>query len=230
MRKICLVTGASRGIGRAIALRFAREGYDLVIGARKVESLAPVKADVEAVGAACEPVAADVSQPGHCARLIEAVQRRFGRLDVLVNNAGVAILAPLARMSDEEYQQTMGTNVDGVFYMTRAAWKSLTASRGVVVNISSVASVDPFAGFAAYGAAKAWVNLFTRAVADEGRADGVRVFAIAPGAVETNMLRQWFPGFPGEQTLAPEAVAEAVLAVCGPAFVHSSGQTIFVKR
>ena len=101
---------------------------------------------------------------------------------------------------------------------------------GVIVNISSVASVDPFPGFSIYGACKAWVNLFTKALAAEGKPLGIRAYAIAPGAVETSMLRSAFPDFPADHTLRPDDIAAAIEAVCDDRLAHSSGQTIFVRK
>jgi len=134
-------------------------------------------------------------------------------------------------MSDDDFEQALRANIAGVFYMTRAAWPALRRQgSGTVVNISSLAAVDPFPGFAVYGACKAWVSLFTKAADDEGRPLGIRVFAIAPGAVETAMLRQNFPDIPAEQTLAPDEVAGMIEAVCEPRASHASGQTIFIRK
>jgi len=118
-----------------------------------------------------------------------------------------------------------------VFFCTRSVWPVMRAGGGgTVVNLSSLASIDPFPGFAVYGGTKAWVNTFTKAAADEGRPHGIRVLAVAPGAVETRMLRHHFPDFPATETLAPDDVARLVEACCGPALAHSSGQTLFIRR
>jgi 3-oxoacyl-[acyl-carrier protein] reductase len=101
---------------------------------------------------------------------------------------------------------------------------------GVLVNVSSMASVDPFRGFSIYGASKAWVNLFTQAIAEEGRPLGIRAFAVAPGAVETQMLRANFPDIPRDRTLEPADVAAVILSLCDERMRHCSGQTIFVRK
>ena len=100
----------------------------------------------------------------------------------------------------------------------------------MIISTSSCASVDPFPGFAAYGASKSWVNAWTKALAEEGRLIGIRVFAVAPGAVETRMLRDAFPEFPSDQTLQPSDVADVVFTVADPTCRHATGQTIFVKK
>jgi len=125
----------------------------------------------------------------------------------------------------------MAVNVNAVYHACRAVWPVMKKQKsGVIVNISSIASVDPFAGFAAYGAAKAWVNAWTKALADEGRRLGIRVFSVAPGAVETRMLRDPFPTFPADQTLRPADVADAVHALTQPGCRYATGQTVFVRR
>ena len=101
---------------------------------------------------------------------------------------------------------------------------------GTIVNISSIASVSPFAGFAAYGASKAWVNAWTSGLAEEGRPDGIRVFCVAPGAVETKMLRSAFPDYPAEATMEPSEIAELIHAVTQPGYRYATGQTIFAKK
>ncbi len=230
-RRVCIVTGASRGIGRATAAAFAREGCDLVLAARSREALEQTAAQVREAGADCAILAADVATRAGCEQLVQAALDRFGRLDVLVNNAGVAPMAPIGTFTDDDFDAAVRVNIAAVFHTTRAAWQPMVRQGGgVIVNVSSVASVDPFTGFAVYGGCKAWVNTFTRAVAEEGREHNVRVFAVAPGAVDTQMLRQHFPDFPAAQCLRPEDVAATIVAVTRDDFAHATGQTIFVRR
>ncbi len=225
---VVVITGGSRGIGRAAALQFARSGYDVVITARRADALEQTAAEVRALDRRCVAVTADVTSADDCRRVIATATDELGRVDVLVNNAGFAPVALVDAMSDEDYRTCVSVNVDGVFFMTRAAWGVLKASRGVIVNVSSRASFDPFGGFAVYGACKAWVNLFTKATAKTGQEHGVRVFAIAPGATETEMLRGVAPDLPADQVLPPEALAKAIHAICADAWRYSSGQTIQV--
>jgi 3-oxoacyl-[acyl-carrier protein] reductase len=124
-----------------------------------------------------------------------------------------------------------GVNIRGVFYACRAVWPSMMArGGGAIVNISSMAAVDPFPGFAAYGASKCFVEGLTRGLAAEGQRHGIGVWGVGPGAVETEMLRGPFPDFPAERCLQPEEVAETVWLVTQPAWRHTSGQTIYVRK
>ncbi|MFH1111267.1 MAG: SDR family oxidoreductase [Planctomycetota bacterium] len=150
---------------------------------------------------------------------------------------GTERLPPLAPQSGIEelepalFTTIMAVNVNAVYHACRRAWPVMkTQKSGVIVNISSIASVDPFPGFAAYGAAKAWVNAWTKALADEGRRFGIRVFGVALGAVETRMLRDSFPTFPADQTLRPGDVADVVFALAQPGCRYATGQTVFVRR
>jgi 3-oxoacyl-[acyl-carrier protein] reductase len=229
--RTCVITGASRGIGLATALRFAQSGCNIVAAARHAPALEDAVAQIRAGGAACEPVALDVARPADARRLIELAVRRFGRLDVLVNNAGYAVLKPLDQMSPQEFDQTTAINVAAVFHTTQAAWPIMKAQRaGVIINVSSLSSIDPFPGFAVYGASKAWVNLFSQATGAEGRQFGIRVYAVAPGAVETTMLRSIAPDLPPEHTLAPDEVAAVITKLCDEDLAPVSGQTIFVRK
>jgi NAD(P)-dependent dehydrogenase (short-subunit alcohol dehydrogenase family) len=184
-----------------------------------------------ALGGECEPVVADLARPADAGRLIDAAVARFGRVDVLINNAGHAPLAHIQDLSVEDFDRALALNIAAVFHTTRAVWPVMQRQGGgVIVNISSLASVDPFPGFAVYGASKAWVNLFSQAMAAEGKPLGIRVFSVAPGAVETELLRRSFPDLPAEHTLAPAQVAEVIFRVSDVAFTPCSGQTVFVRR
>lgn len=226
----CIITGASRGIGLATAVRFARRGFNVVAVARSAPALAETAEKVAAAGGRCHVLAADLTHTEGARECVDATMRIFGRLDVVVNNAGVAPLSSIPDMSDAAFAECIELNCGSVFRLTRAAWKALASSRGTIVNVSSIASTDPFPGFSVYGACKAWVNTFTRAAAEEGRALGIRVIGIAPGAVETGMLRQHFPDFPKEQTLEPDDVAAAIEAVTTDPFRYATGQTVFIRR
>lgn len=227
-----VITGASRGIGRAIAAAFAATGHHLVLAARSEDTLEDAAAAIrESAEVEILAVGADVGTSDGANELIAAALERFGSVDVLVNNAGTAPLCPIVEMNDDDFQATLDVNVAAVFYTTRAAWPHMKKQkRGTIINISSLASLDPFPGFAVYGACKSWVNLFTKAAAAEGKEDNIRVFGVGPGAVDTGMLRGHFPDFPDEQTLQPNDIAKLTVALCDEAFDHSSGQTIFASR
>lgn len=230
-KKTCVITGASRGIGLATALRFAKAGWNIVAVARGEADLSEASREIRDTGAACEGVVADVGAPAEARRIIDVAVRRFGRVDVLVNNAGVAPLARVEELSPDEFDRTCAVNMAAIFHTTRAVWPAMKSQGGgVIVNVSSLASVDPFPGFAVYGASKAWVNIFTKATAEEGKPHGIRVFAIAPGAVETQLMRSRFPSFPREKTLDPSEVAAVIASVCTDTFAACSGQTVFLSR
>lgn len=189
--KIALVTGASRGIGAAIALRLASEGAHVVVNYAGSEDAAKavVAAIVEAGGSA-QAVRADVSDPGACTNLVESVVAEHGRLDILVNNAGITRDGLIVRMSDEDWDAVIGTNLTGVFSMTRAAAKVMMKARaGAIVNVSSVVGLTGNAGQANYAAAKAGVIGLTKSVARELAGRKVRCNAVAPGFIETDMTR-----------------------------------------
>jgi len=227
---VCLVTGASRGIGFAIADRMSQRGYAIVAVARNELDLNAAMERLRRTGATVIGVSADVATTAGCDAAVRAALEKFGHIDGLVNNAGAAPLGKIPDFTDAQFEQCIAANVAGVFRMTRAAWPHLARAGGTIVNISSVASVDPFPGFAVYGASKTWVNAFTSAAATEGRASKIRVFAVGPGAVETQMLRQHFPDFPADATLAPDEVAAAVARCFDFEMDDKIGQVIFVKK
>lgn len=227
--KVCIVTGAGRGIGRAIVFRLAAAGAGVVAAARTQSDLETTVAQAGNCGGKCIGVVTDVTDSAQVSRLVGRTRDEFGRIDALINNAGTAPLGPVASMTDDQFDLVNAVNINAVFYTCRAAWHELAASRGTIINVSSLASFDPFPGFAVYGASKAWVNLFTKAIAAEGKKVGIRAFAVAPGAVETQMLRAAFPNFPAGQTLSPDHVAAAIEWLLDERVQYSSGDTITVK-
>lgn len=228
---VAVVTGGGRGIGRAIALRFAESGATVIAAARSPGELEETKRLAEARGGKCHVRVTDLAVADDIAGLVEDTVRAHGRLDVLVNNAGVAPQAGMEQMNAALFEMLYTVNIAAMFHACRAAWPVMKKQGGgVLVNLSSVASVDPFPGFAAYGASKAWVNAWTRGLAEEGRPWGIGVFAVAPGAVDTKMLRDLFPDWPKEQALSPEDVADVVFALARPECRYATGQTVFVRR
>jgi NAD(P)-dependent dehydrogenase (short-subunit alcohol dehydrogenase family) len=172
-----------------------------------------------------------VCSPEDIDALIDGTIRQFGRIDVLVNNAGIAPQSRIEELDPALFETIMSVNVNAVYHGCRAVWPVMKKQGGgVIVSISSLASVDPFPGFTAYGAAKAWVSAWTRGLADEGRRFGIRVYSVAPGAVETKMLRDPFPDFPADQALQPSDVADVAWALAQPECRYVTGQTVFVKK
>ena len=181
------VTGASRGIGRAIALRLAREGCRLVICSRGEEMLLKTKADIEALGTDCLAITADVGDPSDCEQLFDAA-RSFGTPDLLINNAGISRIGLLQDMSPAEWNQVIGTNLSSVFYCCRLAIPFMvSAHAGRILNISSVWGSVGASCEAAYSASKGGVNALTKALAKELAPSGIPVNAIACGAIDTTM-------------------------------------------
>src|SRR5450432_4111908 len=203
--KVAIITGAGGGIGRATAIELSQRNYRCVLVGRTQNTLS----ETAKVARDSLPIVADVTKLADVDAIVEKTLSRFGRIDALVNNAGLAPIAIIEQTTPELWRDVIETNLSATFYLCRAAWSELKKSRGAIVNISSMAARDPFAGFLAYGAAKAAVNTFGLSLAREGAAAGVKVYTLAPGAVETPMLRAILSPaeFPSEKTLAPAEVA-----------------------
>ncbi len=229
--KVVIVTGGGRGIGRAIGERFAGDAAQIVIASRSQDDLESACAAISDAGGTCHTEQTDVCEPDDINFLVENTIERFGRVDVLVNNAGLAPIVNIEDLNPSLFEAIQLVNCDAVYHGSRAVWPHMKKQgEGVIVNIASVAAVDPFPGFTAYGAAKAWVVGWTKGLALEGKKAGIRVFCVAPGATETRMLRGAFPDFPEKATLAPSDVADVVYALSQPACRYASGETVFVKK
>ena len=187
--KVALVTGGGRGIGRGIVLELAREGADVALNYRKGrEAAAATVEEVRGLGREAEAIAADVGDHEAVAAMFAHVLGRFGRLDVVVANAGVASrFQSVADLDPAEWRRVLSTDLDGAFYTARAAVPHLIESRGVLILISSVGADMAAAGGAPYHCAKAGVNTLTKVLAKELAPAGVRVNAIAPGLVRSDM-------------------------------------------
>lgn len=212
---VVIITGAGSGVGRDLAVLMAEAGYACVLAARTESDLDQTAALIaaEVPGSTALVVPADVSDVNAVNKLIEKTLGQFGRIDAIANVAGYAPLQPIPRIHDETLRQVMAVNFDAVVYTTRAAWPTFKSQKsGTICNVSSMGAFDPFTGFNIYGAAKAAVNIFTKATADEGKRIGVQAYAIAPGAIETAMLRENFSerAIPAENTLDPTDVAAAI--------------------
>jgi len=202
--KAALITGGSSGIGLAIARALRDQGYDLTLAARKPEKLEAAAADL---GASVSFV--NVADEEDCARLVEEHRERFGRIDVLVNSAGVGIGGQVGSISAKQLDLQLDVNLRGLVLVTQAALPLLRESRGIVVNLASIAGTIPTPGLSIYGATKAAVIAFTRSLNAELDGDGVRATAICPGFVDTAMTT--WTGLPGAEMIQPEDCAEVVL-------------------
>jgi 3-oxoacyl-[acyl-carrier protein] reductase len=232
MRKVAVVTGGSSGVGLETAKRLAANGFHLLLCGRRRDALIAAQAVVHAAGSGeCLTIPLDLAGSEAGRELVGAALARYGRIDVLVNSAGFAPNALIESFAEADFEQAFAVNCRAVYATTRAAWPALTQQHGgLIVNISSLAAVDPFQGFAVYGACKAWVNLFTKAIASEGRPHGIRTYALMLGAVDTPMLRGLFPEFPTEQTLQPDEVAEAIVRLLDVDRAPPSGEDIVLKK
>lgn len=189
IKRVALVTGASRGIGKAIAMRLAREGKHVVLLARSEGPLAEVKALIEAEGKGSASVlAADISDPKAFAAAVEGVATAQGRLDILVNNAGITKDGLVLRMSDEDWDAVINTNLTSAFVAIRAASRAMMKNRfGRIINISSTSGLVGNAGQANYAAAKSGLLGLTKTIARELGSKGITANVVAPGFIETDM-------------------------------------------
>ena len=203
MERAALVTGGSSGIGLAIARLLRDEGYDLTLVSRTPEKIEAAAAELGAFA-----VAANVAEPDECVRAVAEHKERFGRLDVLVNSAGVGIGGLVEDLDLKKLNMQLDINLRGLFLVTQASIPLLRETRGWIVNLASIAGTLPTPGLATYGATKAAVIALTRSLNAELDAAGVRAIAICPGFVDTPMA-QW-SGLEQEEMIRPEDCAEVV--------------------
>jgi len=226
---VALITGAGRGIGRATTVELSKRGYQLSLIARNREELEQTS---RAAGTGVV-LTADVSQSHDVDRIVRETVGQFGRLDAIIHCAGLAPVRSIAEMTVEEWHRVIDTNLSAAFYLCRAAWPIFERQGGgVVVNVSSAAARDPFDGFAAYGAAKAALNLFGLSAAREGQKIGVRVHTVAPAATETAMFRQLMSPaqYPPQKTLDPADVARIIVQCVTGELRYTSGEVIWVHK
>ena len=189
--KVALITGGSRGIGRAIALRLAREGYDIVINyAGNTEAANKTVEDVKALNVKCEAYKFDVSNSQEVEKNLTEIIEKYGRIDVLVNNAGITRDDLFLRMGEDKWLDVINTNLNSAYYVTKPVVKLMMKQRfGSIVNTTSVVGVYGNAGQANYSSAKAGLIGFTKSLAKELGSRNIRVNAVAPGFIETDMTK-----------------------------------------
>ena len=236
--KVALVTGAGRGIGKAIALDLAQAGCDIVFTNRSKELGDQTRAAIEALGRKCLAAQADVSDVAAVDALVKAALEQFGRIDILVNNAGVTKDGLLLRMSPEDWRQVMAVNLDGMFYMTRAVVKTMVRARsGRIVNLSSVVGFTGNPGQVNYASSKAAVVGFTKSVAKELGSRNITCNAVAPGFIETDMTGKLneaqqqaiLEQVPLGRMGTVEEIAKAVRFLAGDDAAYISGTTLHVN-
>jgi NAD(P)-dependent dehydrogenase (short-subunit alcohol dehydrogenase family) len=206
-----LITGAGSGLGQAVARVLAAAGAACVLAGRRAEPLQALQAELEAGGWIARAASADISDPDQVHRLIAMAAEPHGRLDVLVNSAGVFQMAPFEETPLAVFDEMLAVNLRGAFLCCQAAWPVMRrAGGGQIVNISSVAGVEGFAGSSAYCASKFGLNGLSAALALEGRAHNIRVFAVCPGNVNTPIWHGQAPEAVRARMMPPEPVAEFI--------------------
>jgi NAD(P)-dependent dehydrogenase (short-subunit alcohol dehydrogenase family) len=243
--KVALVTGASSGIGRATAIRFAREGARVALLGRNTAALGEVADEIREIAQTSETsllIVADVRDPDRRERAVESAVERFGSLDILVNAAGVLATGTVENTDLQSWREMFEINVDAVFHLTQLATPHLKSSKGAVVNVSSVTGLRAFPGVLAYCASKAAVDQITRCTALELAADGIRVNAVNPGVVVTELHRRGGMEDPAYEAFLehsksthplgkvgrPEDVAEAILYLASEGSSWVTGVTLSV--
>lgn len=236
--KVALVTGASRGIGRAIALALAQSGADVAVNYSGNEAKAlEVVAEAERLGRKAVAIRANVADVEEVEQMVAHVLDTFGKLDILVNNAGITRDNLIMRLKEDDWKQVIDTNLSGVFYCTKAVTRSMMKQRsGRIINISSVVGVTGNAGQANYAAAKAGVIGLTKSTAKELASRGITVNAVAPGFIETDMTDalgenvrdELMKLIPLARLGKPEDIARAVRYLASEDAAYITGQVIHV--
>jgi 3-oxoacyl-[acyl-carrier protein] reductase len=235
--QIAVVTGAGRGIGRAIALKFAAAGADVACISRTAENAEKVAREIRALGRRAWAHAVDVADAAAVAAAAEAILAEAGRVDILVNNAGINRDGLVMRMSEADWDAVLDTNLKGAFFFTKAFSRAFLKQRsGRILNVASVIGLIGNAGQCNYAASKAGLIGFTKSAAREFASRGVTVNALAPGFVETDMTAvmtpelkaQYAGNIPLGRFGQPEDIAEAALFLAGPGAGYITGQVLTV--
>jgi len=228
--KVAVVTGSSSGIGKAIALTFAREGARVVVAARRADLCQRTVEQIREDGGEAVSIVTDVTDEEQVDRLMIETVRRYGRVDILVNNAGIGGGSRIADTDTETFDRVIETNLRGTFFCARAGFRHMVRSGGgIILNMSSVAGVEAWTGTGTYSASKHGIMGLTKAMADEGRPHGIKVCAICPGGVADELVDAPPQEILASGAISPFDVAETAvyLATLGP---HSIVQQVVIDR
>lgn len=236
--KVAIITGASRGIGRGIALKFAQHGCNIAFTfLSSVEKAKALEQELEQYGIKAKGYQSDAAIFAESEKLVDQVLKEFGTIDILVNNAGITRDTLLMRMTEQQWDEVINANLKSVFNLTKAVQKPMLKQRkGSIINMSSVVGVKGNAGQANYAASKAGIIGFTKSVAIELGSRNIRSNAIAPGFIETEMtgdlnekvVEQWRESIPLKRGGTPEDVANAALFLASDLSSYITGQTLHV--
>jgi len=232
--KVALVTGSARGIGRAIALRFAQERA--VVGLMDLLDPGPIAEEMKANGYAALPLSVDITEYETVGRVVDTVVQQYGKIDILVNNAGIIVRETILELSPEDWQRVMNVNINGTFNCSKAVIPHMIEqSYGRIVNITSIAGkMGDITASPAYGTSKGAINTFTKSLARQLASYNITVNAIAPHAIETDMIAEWsvekrrevINSIPLKRLGKPEEVAEAVLFLVTEGASYITGEIL----
>jgi NAD(P)-dependent dehydrogenase (short-subunit alcohol dehydrogenase family) len=243
--KVALITGGSRGIGKATAINFARAGADVIVTSRKIEDLQEVAAEVEKLGRKSMAVSTHVGRMDQINSLVEKVVAKFGKIDILVNNAGTSIASMAIDVEEKAWDALMNINLKGAFFLSQAVARIMKEKGGgTIINVSSINGFSPAVPTCTYAISKAALIMTTKALAKEWADFNIRVNAIAPGAVETRLLNAiWYDkneeekkqikdslcsGIPLKRIGEPDEIANVMIFLASSASSYVTGQTIVV--
>lgn len=230
-KKIAVITGGGRGIGRSIAIHFAREGADVALIARTAGQINQVAIEIQDLGRNSLAVIANISDDREVSDTFKQIYKHFGQIDILVNNAGVELKNPFAEMSVDEWDQTMSVNARGTVLCTKAVLPGMLKKKeGSIINIASGAGLRGLPGSAAYGASKAAIIALSFALADEIRDQGIRVNVICPGLIKTDMVDSTTFLAKSSNVLLPDDVAGTAVFVASKLSGQITGQVFSVRN